>query len=324
MASFLRGGPSGGFGRMLSVMQHLQLPDSQVGWTTEVPDSPEPVETVLFLRCSGLRRPDLSLTLLDIMDLIGAHSVALGGAGLCCGMPFQLLGDLKECETHMRRLAASISAFRPREVLYACAECLYFMGNVAPHVTDIRVRQESVLKFIADRLDRLELGSLGPMKVTIHDSCGHGRLCEDYESPRKIVEAIPEVELVEMEHTRKDAFCCGGPGEMFFPGKGKVLREMRLAEAKRTGAKELATMCVGCESSYLKCLGDRAFGVTSVVSLLGRSLGVAREHPLQPFYSSKDVEGALAKCRPNIDEGPEAYTIDDYRAALTMMLGVRS
>ena len=52
-----------------------------------------------------------------------------------------------------------------------------------------------------------------PMKVTWHDSCHMGRAGGSegiYEPPRKVREAIPGIEFVEMEHNRENAHCCGG------------------------------------------------------------------------------------------------------------------
>jgi hypothetical protein len=195
------------------------------------------------------------------------------------------------------------------------------MTHIGSHLVEVPFKQKSVLRFIADHLDQLGFSNLQPMRVTLHDSCGHGRLCGDYESPRRILKAIPGIELVEMEHARSDAPCCGGPGEMFFPGKGKALREMRIGEAEETGARELVTLCVGCESSYLKCKGNKPFAVTSIITTLGRSLGIAREHRLGPFYVSKDVEGALEELKDVIGVSGSKYTREDYRAVLKRILG---
>ncbi len=48
-----------------------------------------------------------------------------------------------------------------------------------------------------------------PMTVTFHDSCHMGRAGGIYEPPRELLRAIPGIELVEMEHNREEAHCCG-------------------------------------------------------------------------------------------------------------------
>ena len=309
-----------GFKKTIDIIHHLQMKTSEARWLTTIPENPRPVEVVLFLGCSGLIRPDLALSLIDIMDKIGINYVALGGGDFCCGMPFQMVGEVKESEKHMRNLLESLTTLKPQIILYACAECLYVTTRIAPHIIDIPAKQDSVLKFIADHLECLEFKHPLPIKVTLHDSCSHGRLWGDYESPRKILTAIPGVELVEMKHARQNALCCGGVGGVFFPEKDEFLKKMRMEEVNETRAKELVTICVGCESNYLKWKGNKTFGITNIISLLGKSLGIEREFTLQPFYLSKDVEGALEKFKDNIETSN--YTMDDFRTAVRKILGV--
>ena len=44
-----------------------------------------------------------------------------------------------------------------------------------------------------------------PVTVTWHDSCHIGRVSGIYEPPRQLLQAIPNVKLVEMEHNREDS-----------------------------------------------------------------------------------------------------------------------
>ena len=48
--------------------------------------------------------------------------------------------------------------------------------------------------------------------VTFHDPCFLGRYNEVYDEPRKMLEAIPGVKLVEMPLSKVDAEFCGGGG----------------------------------------------------------------------------------------------------------------
>jgi Fe-S oxidoreductase len=314
---------SGGFKKTIDIIHQLQMKPSEARWLTRIPDNPpDPVNVVLFLGCNGLIRPDLALSLIAILEMIGINYVALGGTDFCCGMPAQIVGEVEQSEKHMRNLIESLTALKPQTVLYACAECLYVTTRIAPNIMSIPFKQDSVIKFIADHMDRLRFKHPQPLKVTFHDSCGHGRLWGDYESPRKILKAIPGVELIEMKHVKQDAPCCGGTGEMFFPGKGEDLKKMRMEEAKETGAKELVTICVGCELSYLKWKGNKPFKITNIISLLAKSLGVEREHALEPFFFSKDMEGVLKKFKDNIKASK--YSEDDYRMTLGRFIGVQS
>ena len=48
-----------------------------------------------------------------------------------------------------------------------------------------------------------------PFTVTWHDSCHIGRVSGVYEPPREVIQALPDVKLVEMSHNRESAHCCG-------------------------------------------------------------------------------------------------------------------
>ena len=109
---------------------------------------------------------------------------------------------------------------------------------------------------------------------------------------------------------------------MFFPGKGEDLKKMRMEEAKETGAKAMVTICVGCELSYLKWKGNKPFKITNIISLLAKSLGIEREHVLEPFFFSKDMEGVLKIFKDNIEVSK--YSKDDYRMTLGRFIGVQS
>jgi len=87
-------------------------------------------------------------------------------------------------------------------------------------------------------------------KVTYHDPCYLGRHNGEYKAPRKILKAIPGLELLEMERSGENAFCCGGGGGNFFTdilggGEDSPAR-LRVREALDTGAEIIAVACPQC------------------------------------------------------------------------------
>jgi hypothetical protein len=88
-------------------------------------------------------------------------------------------------------------------------------------------------------------------KVTWHDSCHMGRAGSIYEAPRQVIQAIPGVELVEMEHNRQEAHCCGSVLSLVAdPAVGKRVGDVRLDEARATGAEALIASCPCCEVQF--------------------------------------------------------------------------
>jgi Fe-S oxidoreductase len=87
-------------------------------------------------------------------------------------------------------------------------------------------------------------------KVTYHDPCYLGRHNGEYRAPRTILKAIPGLELMEMERSGENAFCCGGGGGNFFTdilgGGEESPARLRVREALGTGAEIIAVACPQC------------------------------------------------------------------------------
>lgn len=106
-------------------------------------------------------------------------------------------------------------------------------------------------EFIVERLEELKphIQQNGDRRVAYHDPCYLGRANGVYEAPRKLLAAIPGVEIVEMAHTRTSSLCCGGGGGgMWLDGfqweKARVrLSEWRIQEAVDVNADILAVAC---------------------------------------------------------------------------------
>ena len=92
--------------------------------------------------------------------------------------------------------------------------------------------------------------SLNEMKlaVTYHDPCDLGRHGDIYESPRKILHAIPGLTLIELEDNRAKSICCGGGGNLEMSDadlSGRVAQK-KIEEIQKTGAKTVITSCQQC------------------------------------------------------------------------------
>jgi Fe-S oxidoreductase len=106
-------------------------------------------------------------------------------------------------------------------------------------------------EFLVERLDSIRPLLTRELKktVTYHDPCYLGRVNGIYDAPRKLLQAIPGLKLVEMPHNRKNSLCCGGGGggmwmDGFQWGKTHIrLSEWRVQEALLVGADYLAIAC---------------------------------------------------------------------------------
>jgi len=117
-------------------------------------------------------------------------------------------------------------------------------------------------------------------KVTYHDPCFLGKQNQIYDEPRAVIEAIPGVELVEMDRNRDRSLCCeGGGGRMWVEGTNleERLAFQRVQEAADTGADILAVACPFCLLTLEDALKvqrlDDQMQVMDIMELVDMALG---------------------------------------------------
>jgi Fe-S oxidoreductase len=133
-------------------------------------------------------------------------------------------------------------------------------------------------QFLAELLDK---GKLVPRalqaKITYHDPCYLARHNKEIEAPRRLLTAIPGVELVEMADNRADTLCCGGGGGRMWleTPAGERFADLRVAQALATGADILATACpycIICLEDSLKTQGITQLAVMDIAEIAALAL----------------------------------------------------
>jgi Fe-S oxidoreductase len=191
-------------------------------------------------------------------------------------VPFTILGDDQKCcgdmalrlgERELFKLLAeqNISLFEK----YGVESII----TLSPHDYNTLKNDEiyrnakiNVRHYVHILTEKIDKGELKPSrqvnkKVTFHDPCFLGRYNKIYEEPRKVLESIPGLKLIEMPRNKNYSFCCGG-------GSGRVLIEdapyenrpvtERVNEAIEIGADVIATACPLCYINFkdaIKVLG---------------------------------------------------------------------
>jgi len=127
------------------------------------------------------------------------------------------------------------------------------------------------------RDERLSLSQTYERKITYHDPCYLSRHNQDIVSPRRVLSAIPGVELVEMENVGEDTLCCGGGGGRMWleTDIGERFSDLRIEEALATGADVLATACpycISCLEDSLKARGIENLAVMDVAEIAAIAL----------------------------------------------------
>ena len=118
----------------------------------------------------------------------------------------------------------------------------YPEGAQIEHISQLMGRQiaagELVFKEVQDR----------EKVYTFHDPCYLGRHNGVYEDPRHVIDAIPQINRVEMQRCKDRSFCCGGGGmALFYEAKEEQrMGVIRVQMAHEAGANAIVTACPNC------------------------------------------------------------------------------
>ena len=223
------------------VLSAIQTTPAERWWLEDFPEDPEPHDIVVFFGCHDVIFPASMAATRDILVSMGQDFVALGGGkSLCCGAVHLNTADPETADQMCRDLVAGLERFRPTTVLFTCPTCVYVLEKASREHSASRVRYEHLSRFLADRIDRLDFKKGMPRRITVQDPCFTARGLGDYESPRQVLSAIEGVELVEMEHTRERALCCGWSAKGNpDPSVPDAFMKNRLQEAKDVNAEAI-------------------------------------------------------------------------------------
>ena len=170
----------------------------------------------------------------------------------CCGLPAHAAGDA----TTVDQLAdANVSSFAQRKVdsvITACASCNAGIGkhyrDMGDQYAALGNQVEDVHVFLVrmglvEKLQALPRNTRKTM-VTYHDPC-HLRTQGITREPRALLQALPNVEFVEMEGADR---CCGlgGTFSVYHYDTSRNIGGRKADGIKNSGADLVASACPGC------------------------------------------------------------------------------
>jgi Fe-S oxidoreductase len=225
------------------------------------------------------------IALLNLLAHAGVSYGSLGTREKCCGDPTHNLGVAIRTTELAAQNTDMFMKGGVKKILTLSPHCLNSFRKNYDGLKDITIIHETEL------LDELiQKGGIKPVNavnltVTYHDPCYLGRHAGIYEAPRRILEAIPGLTLVEMQNNRERSFCCGGGGGG--PWKEDVIEaslgEVRIKEAIATGAEVIATACPYCirmlNESIAKLGVANRIKVRDVAELLWQSVDLSIQLP---------------------------------------------
>ncbi|MCQ0986668.1 (Fe-S)-binding protein [Jiella marina] len=197
--------------------------------------------------------------LIQTLNAAGVEFAVLGAEERDCGDLARRLGDEATFQRLARQNIATLSAYRFRRILTADPHALHVLRNEYPAFGgDFPVIHHTAFlsELIAEK--RLSPASLAARAITYHDPCYLGRYNGETEAPRSLIDALG-LERREMARSGKRSMCCGGGGgapSTDIPGDTRI-PDIRMSQARETGASVVAVACPQCTAMLEGVTGER-------------------------------------------------------------------
>ena len=217
-------------------------------------------KTAYFAGCTASHvETDIALATVRLLDAAGIDFTYLGKKDNCCGTPMLVCGKWDVFAEVMKENIQNMKEAGVDTVISSCPACDMMWRHIYPKWAkqldiDFNIEAKHYSEVVAERIsaEKFSIPDTGrKTKVTLHDSCHIARVSGVYDAPRELIKAIPGVDLVEMEHNREWAHCCGSVLTLIKDPKiAAEIGQKRMDEAIATGAEKLIALCPCCEFQF--------------------------------------------------------------------------
>jgi Fe-S oxidoreductase len=237
-------------------------------------------DNILFTCCASAydsRGQQAATALAKTLERLGVDFGILGEAEACCGNEAYNMGEQGLFELLSEQNVNQLNRFEGATIITTSPHCYNAFKN---RYKGLKLPAQHYTQLLASLVDQGRLKPSGRVEAvaTYHDPCYLGRHNGIFDEPRKVIESIPGLKLVEMERARRRSLCCeGGGGRMWHEGPpGSRLSEQRILEALDAGASILVVTCPFCVSTLedaVKTLGkEEELKVMDLAELLLQAL----------------------------------------------------
>lgn len=265
-----------------------QPPSQRSDWSKglEVPAfDPQRHEILFYVGCTSSydrRAQKIARALFAVLDEVGVEFGYLGEDEPCCGEAALSVGHKPYFEEIALETARVFREKGVRDLITISPHCYdVFRNHYPPSIQRNGVSPYHYTQYLAGLVEegRLKFDKPLEARVTFQDPCYLGRHNNEYIAPRRILQAIPGLELVEMEEHGLDGLCCGGGGgRMWLETEAEErFSDLRVEGALATKASILVTacpFCLACLEDSLKARRARELKVLDVVEVAARALSL--------------------------------------------------
>jgi L-lactate dehydrogenase complex protein LldE len=212
--------------------------------------------------------PQVAFNMVKVLEKAGC-TVSYNTAQTCCGQPAFNAGFWGEAKEVCNKFLDDFSG--AEYIVAPSASCAGFIRNYystlfenSPSAVIAKKTATKVFEFsefLIHILKKDDFGAVLTGKATYHDSCAALRECKIKEEPRRLLNKVKGLELVEMTDVET---CCGfgGTFAVKFEPISIAMGDQKVNNAKDTGAEYLISTDMSCLMHIDGCNKNKAAGLT--------------------------------------------------------------
>ncbi len=253
---------------VVRLMSKSPYKQRRLEWLSKDYQTANDSEVLYFVGCApyfdpafeylGMKALDSTEASLRVLNRLGIQPMLLPDEK-CCGHDALWTGDVETFERLAKHNVERIKESGVKKVIFGCPEGYRtFKLDYPEYGFKLDCEVQHLSEFIAEKVQKGDLKFKEMRKkVTYQDPCRLGRHLGIYDSPRKVLQAIPGLELTDMENSKEYALCCGTSAFVNCDTYSHEMRVKRLLEAKATGAEILVTSCPKCQIHFRCAMNNR-------------------------------------------------------------------
>jgi L-lactate dehydrogenase complex protein LldE len=219
------------------------------------------VRIALFITCfNDTLFPETGRAVVEVLERLG-HEISFPEDQTCCGQMHANTGYQLEAVPLVRRFAR---VFADEELVVSpSASCVAMVRDQYPRLAELAgdpglarevqalaPRVVELTELLVDRLGTQDVGASFPHRVTLHTTCHSLRLLHVGDRPRRLLEAVRGIDLVDLPDAEE---CCGFGGT--FAVKNADTSMAMLSDKLRRILDTQAEVCVAADTSCLMHIG---------------------------------------------------------------------
>ncbi|MFX1392783.1 MAG: (Fe-S)-binding protein [Promethearchaeota archaeon] len=257
---------------------YMEKHEDRTNWIpSSVNNSPD-ANIAYFVGCtSSYREQNVAISTAEILNSLNIEFKILKEES-CCGSPVYMTGQAEKANKIAEKNVKMFVDAGIEKIITSCAGCYRMLKDVYPKKFNIEHGFEvnHLPQFLLSKLKSGELKFSKEIKkkITYHDPCHIGRHMGLYEQPRKVLNQIPGIELIEMNRNRHNAWCCGSGGGVrsAFKDLSSFAANERIDEAKGTTAEAIVSCCPFCLNQFKTNIKDNEIEALDLSELVRKAI----------------------------------------------------